>query len=74
MYTTIWKQKVKKRKGVNKGKTVIEDYTYQTKSLTDAHKRICDKYPDAETYQDGKLMYFCMGMLPFVLGGTLVNH
>lgn len=73
MYTTIYKKRVKKRTGPYKGKTVIEEAVYQTKTLTSLHAAINAIYPGSETWEGGQLWYMVGTSFPFVLGGKKVD-
>ena len=50
-YRTEWTKKVKKRKGPNKGKVVLERCVYETKSHTDLHKHIIETCAGAVTLE-----------------------
>ena len=73
MITTIFKYKVKKRKGLMAGKVVEETGFYRTKSVTPVHAAYHSsaKFYNVTSYSGGKFYsHFCEGMpMPMVLGG-----
>ena len=77
-YITTYARTLTHRKGPEKGKTVRRASFYSTKSLTDAHKDLRDRFPGSKTYAGEKLAvitHFCLGLPldePIVSGGKLI--
>jgi len=77
-FETVYRATRTPRKGPKAGQQVTEWHIYSTKSLTDMHKHIHSKHPEAETYLGARriITNFIIGMpldAPIVSGGFRVN-
>lgn len=79
-FETVYKASRTPRKGPYAGERITEWHRYSTKSLTDAHRRIHAKHPEAETYFGAKRIITCFIDsprfqldAPIVSGGFRVN-